>query len=59
MIARLRGKVLEALPGRLVVDVNGVGYMLTVSLSTYDALNPAEGSEVDLRTHLHLSLIHI
>lgn len=54
MIARLRGKVLEALPGRLVVDVNGVGYMLTVSLSTYDALNPAEGSEVDLRTHLHI-----
>lgn len=54
MIARLRGKVLEALPGRLVVDVNGVGYMLTVSLSTYDALNPVEGSEVDLRTHLHI-----
>ena len=54
MIARLRGKVLEALPGRLVVDVNGVGYMITVSLSTYDALNPVEGSEVDLRTHLHI-----
>ena len=28
--------------------------MLTVSLSTYDALNPVEGSEVDLRTHLHI-----
>lgn len=54
MIARLRGKVLEALPGRLVVDVNGVGYMLTVSLSTYDAINPVEGKEVDLRTHLHI-----
>ena len=54
MIARLRGKVLEALPGRLVVDVNGVGYMLTVSLSTYDAINPVEGLEVDLRTHLHI-----
>lgn len=54
MIARLRGNVLEALPGRLVVDVNGVGYMLTVSLSTYDAINPVEGKEVDLRTHLHI-----
>ncbi len=54
MIARLRGKVLEALPGRLIVDVNGVGYMLTVSLSTYDAINPVEGAEVDLRTHLHI-----
>ena len=54
MIARLRGKVLEALPGRLVVDVSGVGYMLTVSLRTYDELNPVEGMEVDLRTHLHI-----
>ena len=48
MIARLRGKVLEALPGRLVIDVNGVGYLLSVSLSTYDAINPVEGKEVDL-----------
>jgi len=54
MIARIRGKVLEALPGRLVVDVNGVGYMLTVSLRTYDELNPIEGMEVDLRTHLQV-----
>ena len=54
MIARIRGNVLEALPGRLVVDVNGVGYMLTVSLSTYDAINPVEGTAVDLRTHLHI-----
>lgn len=54
MIARLRGNVLEALPGRLVVDVNGVGYLVTVSLSTYDAINPVEGKEVELRTHLHI-----
>ncbi|MCP5537852.1 MAG: Holliday junction branch migration protein RuvA [Akkermansiaceae bacterium] len=54
MIARIRGKVLEALPGRLVVDVNGVGYLLTVSLSTYDAINPVVGKEVELRTHLHI-----
>ncbi len=54
MIARLRGTVLEALPGRLVVDVNGVGYLLKVSLSTYDAINPVEGKQVDLRTHLHI-----
>ncbi len=46
--------MLEALPGRLVVDVNGVGYMLSVSLSTYDALNPVVGKEVELRTHLHI-----
>ena len=54
MIARILGKVLEALPGRLVIDVNGLGYLLTVSLSTYDEINPVEGKEVDLHTHLHI-----
>lgn len=54
MIARIRGKVLEALPGRLVIDVNGLGYLLTVSLSTYDEINPVEGKEVNLHTHLHI-----
>jgi len=37
-----------------VLDVNGVGYLLSVSLSTYDAINPVEGKEVELRTHLHI-----
>jgi Holliday junction DNA helicase RuvA len=54
MIARLRGNILEALPGRLVVDVNGVGYLVTVSMGTYDKLNPVLGTEVELRTHLHI-----
>lgn len=54
MIARLRGNVWEALPGRLVVDVQGVGYLVTVSMSTYDAINPVLGAEVELRTHLHI-----
>ncbi len=53
MIARLRGKVLEAYPNRLVVDVGGVGYEVLVPLSTFDSLHAAEGLEVDLRTHLH------
>lgn len=55
MIARLRGKVIEAYPNRLVVDVHGVGYEVFVPLSTFDRLHAAEGLEVDLRTHLHFS----
>lgn len=54
MIARLRGKVLEAYPNRLVVDVQGVGYEVHVPLSTFDRLHAVEGLEVDLRTHLHI-----
>ena len=54
MIARLRGKVLEAYPNRLVVDVGGVGYEVHVPLSTFDRIHPVEGLAVDLRTHLHI-----
>ena len=54
MIARLRGKVLEAYPNRLVVDVQGVGYEVLVPVSTFDRLHAAEGVAVDLRTHLHI-----
>ena len=55
MIARLRGKVIEAYPNRLVVDVQGVGYEVFIPLSTFDRLHAAEGLMVDLRTHLHFS----
>jgi Holliday junction DNA helicase RuvA len=53
MIARLRGKVIEFYPNRLVVDVHGVGYEVIVPLSTFDRVHASEGLDVDLRTHLH------
>lgn len=55
MIARLRGKIIEAYPNRLVVDVQGVGYEVFIPVSTFDRLQAAEGLQVDLRTHLHFS----
>lgn len=54
MIARLRGRVWESYPNRLVVDVAGVGYEVMVPLSTFDRLRPVVGGEVELRTHLHI-----
>ena len=54
VIARIRGKVLEAYPNRLVVDCHGVGYLVNIPISTFDHLNPSEGMEVDLRTHLQV-----
>ena len=54
MIARLRGNILESLPNRLVIDVNGVGYLVSIPLSTYDKLNPQIGDKVDIHTHLHV-----
>ncbi len=54
MISFLRGTVAEALPQCLVLDVHGVGYEVQIPLSTFDALNPIEGQQVLLKTHLHI-----
>ena len=51
MIARLKGEIWEALPGRIVVGAGGVGYLVNVPLSTYDQLNPLEGGQIDLRIY--------
>ncbi len=51
MITFLHGKLVEALPTQVIVDVNGVGYEALIPLSSYDKL-PAPGQEVKLLTHL-------
>ena len=53
MIAFLRGAILEKRPNQVVIDVGGVGYDVTIPISTYSAL-PATGSEVRLRIHTHV-----
>ncbi|HWQ54771.1 MAG TPA: Holliday junction branch migration protein RuvA [Bryobacteraceae bacterium] len=53
MIALLRGVLAEKHPGQAIVDVNGVGYELTIPISTYSKL-PDTGSEVRLRVHTHV-----
>src|SRR6266404_291087 len=51
MITFLRGKLVDALPTRVTIDVNGVGYDVLIPLSSFDKL-PAPGQEVSLLTHL-------
>ena len=53
MIATLHGVLTEKNPSRLVVDVGGVGYEVSVPLSTFYALGEM-GAEVDLRIHTHV-----
>ena len=50
MIARLAGTLAEKAPDRVVVDVQGVGYAVFVSLQTFTAL-PAAGATVRLLVH--------
>lgn len=51
MITFLHGKLVDALPTQITVDVNGVGYEALIPLSSFDKL-PAPGQEVRLLTHL-------
>jgi Holliday junction DNA helicase RuvA len=53
MIAFLRGRILDKQPNMLIVDVQGVGYLVHVPLSTfYDA--GEVGAEAALRIHTHV-----
>jgi len=51
MISFLHGKLVEALPTQVIVDVNGIGYDVLIPLSTFDKL-PPPGGDVRLLTQL-------
>lgn len=49
MIAKLKGRIDELQPTELVLDVNGVGYGLTIPFSTYEKIQA--GGEVSFYVH--------
>ena len=53
MIAQLTGKVVSINLTEVVLDVNGVGYFVSIPMSTYDVL-PKEGGTATLLTYLQV-----
>ena len=53
MIARLRGKLAEKEPSRVVIDVSGVGYEVFVPLTTFTAM-PDAGNDVSVDIYTHV-----
>ena len=53
MIAFVRGKFARKSPAQVIVDVNGVGYELQISLHTYSFISDKE--EGQLSTYLHIT----
>ena len=55
MIGRLSGKVVQALPDRLILDVGGVGYQVAIPLSTYYEIQKSDADgPVRLFIHTHV-----
>jgi len=53
MISHLCGKIVQKSPTEVVVDVNGVGYLVNVSITTAELLRESDGT-VTVLTHLHV-----
>lgn len=53
MIAQLSGKLVEKQPNTIIVDVGGVGYDITIPVSTFYELGEP-GSDVSLKIHTHV-----
>jgi len=51
MITFLHGKLVDALPTQITVDVNGIGYEALIPLSSFDKL-PQPGQSIKLLTQL-------
>ncbi len=51
MMSFLRGKLVDALPTQITVEVLGVGYEVLIPLSSYDEL-PSPGQDLRILTHL-------
>ncbi len=54
MIGRLTGRVLACSPGRVLLDVAGVGYDVHIPLSTYYTLSRDCATAVSLHVHTHV-----
>ena len=52
MITQLKGRMVEKSPTELVIDCNGVGYLVNISLNTFSKLKDSEN--ITLYTHLQV-----
>jgi len=53
VIAHIRGQILSKAPNAVVLDCNGVGYELAISVATYTELRDI-GAEARLHVHTHV-----
>ncbi|MEY3399116.1 MAG: hypothetical protein RL220_1710 [Bacteroidota bacterium] len=54
MVHHVQGVLVEKSPVHAVVDCNGIGYLLNISLNTHGQM-PDAGAQTRLLTHLHIN----
>ena len=52
MITQIKGKLIEKSPTSLVIDCNGIGYEINISLNTFSQI--PDGESIKLFTHLQV-----
>ena len=52
MITQIKGKLIEKFPTSLVIDCNGIGYEINISLNTFSQI--PNGESIKLFTHLQV-----
>ena len=52
MITQIKGRLIEKSPTNLVVDCNGIGYAINISLNTFTEI--PDGESIKLYTHLQV-----
>ena len=54
MIGYLTGKIISKKPTQILLDVNGVGYVVNITISTFETLNQTNTELVSLFTYLNV-----
>lgn len=52
MIGFLNGKIISAKPTRLLLDVNGVGYAVNISINTFENVNEKDSASLFIHTNV-------
>ena len=52
MITHIKGKLVEKSPTSVIIDINGIGYLINISLNTFSAIPDQEN--LKLYTHLQI-----
>ena len=52
MIGFLSGKIISSKPTKILLDVNGVGYVVFISINTFEVISNKEKVSLNIHTHV-------